>query len=74
MYTIPTLPKIILLVVFLFVGLVAYFVPSIIAVKRDHHNRAPIMIVNILLGWSFIGWVVALAWSLSQTPPKCGAV
>lgn len=50
-----------------------YLIPSIIAVKRSHHNRAPIMIVNILLGWSFIGWVVALAWSLSQTPSKKGA-
>ena len=40
-----------------------YFVPSIIAVKRNHKNHMPIILLNIFLGWSLLGWVAALVWS-----------
>ena len=33
---------------------------------RRHNNKIPILIVNILLGWTFIGWVVALIWSFTS--------
>lgn len=44
-----------------------YVLPTIVAVYRQHHNRVPITLVNILLGWTAIGWVVALIWAF--TPP-----
>ena len=44
----------------------AYFAPSIIASARGHHNLGSIIVINLLLGWTFIGWVVALAMSLSS--------
>jgi hypothetical protein len=44
---------------------VMYFVPSLIAFKRRHHNRAAIAGLNAVLGWTFIGWVVAFVWSLT---------
>ena len=47
--------------------LVAYFLPAVIAVWRSHHNRIAIAAVNVLLGWTFLGWVVALVWSLTAT-------
>lgn len=40
-----------------------YFVPSIIAVKRNHCNQVPIILLNLFLGWLFIPWVVAICWS-----------
>jgi hypothetical protein len=43
----------------------AYFVPTIIAFNRSHHQIGSIVVVNALLGWTVIGWVVALAMSLS---------
>lgn len=46
-----------------------YFAPIFIAAFRRHNNLAPIVIVNFFLGWLFIGWVVALAWSLSDMNP-----
>lgn len=49
--------------------LAAYFLPSVIAIARNHHNGAAITVVNLLLGWTLIGWVAALAWSLTATPP-----
>ena len=59
-----------MLIVFLILGLVAlilYFLPSIIAGLRGHHNTAAIFVLNLLLGWSFIGWVVSLVWACTAT-------
>lgn len=54
-------------------GLLLYLLPSIIAIRRGHHQVGPIVIVNVLLGACFgLGWIVALAWSLSavkRLPP-----
>ena len=43
-----------------------YFVPSIIA--RNKRDFAAIFIVNLLFGWTFIGWIIALIWALSARP------
>lgn len=50
--------------------LVLYFVPTILAVNRDHPNMATICGLNILTGWTLIGWVVTLVWSLTNTITK----
>lgn len=42
-----------------------YMLPSIIAYKRYHNNGACIALVNLFFGWSVLGWLVALIWSLS---------
>lgn len=49
-------------------GLVAallYFLPTIVAFIRGHHSRFGIFLLNFLLGWSGLGWIIALIWSLS---------
>lgn len=43
--------------------LIFYFLPAIVAIARSHHNALAIFILNLLLGWTFLGWVVALAWA-----------
>lgn len=53
---------VILLVLFV-VGFCGYLLPSIVAFNRNHRNKVPIAILNLLLGWTLIGWVVALVWS-----------
>lgn len=53
--------------IFLFV---LYFVPSLIAGQRKHPQRNSISAINIFLGWTLIGWVVALAMSLSHIKEK----
>ncbi|HEY8967502.1 MAG TPA: superinfection immunity protein [Puia sp.] len=50
----------------LFVLLVPYFLPTIIAILRQKTNTGSIFALNLLLGWSLIGWVVALVWALSS--------
>lgn len=42
-----------------------YFIPSMTAWVRSHHQLGPIVVVNVLLGWTFVGWVVALAMACS---------
>jgi hypothetical protein len=44
-------------------GLGLYLLPTYISWQRHHHNAGPIFLVNLLLGWTLVGWVVALAWS-----------
>jgi Superinfection immunity protein len=46
-----------------------YFIPTIVAAARHHHNAIPIILVNVLLGWSCIGWIVALVWSFTSPAP-----
>lgn len=50
------------------IGLVILFVyllPTTIAMIRGHHNTFAIMLLNVLLGWTFVGWVVSLVWSVT---------
>ena len=49
------------------VAMVLYFSPSILAWMRGHHSKWAIIALNILLGWTIIGWVGALIWSLTGT-------
>lgn len=52
-------------------GLLLYFVPSIVAAARRMKNPAPLVVINVFLGWTFVGWVVALAWAVGgQTVPR----
>ncbi|MBQ3021977.1 MAG: superinfection immunity protein [Clostridia bacterium] len=49
--------------VFLALGIFVYFIPSFIANKKQHTQKTGILLLNIFLGWTFIGWVVALIWA-----------
>ena len=41
--------------------LVLYFLPSIVAAARKVTHQGSVIVINLFLGWTFIGWVVALA-------------
>jgi len=57
--------------VILITGLVLYFLPVIIAVTGRQRNAGSVAVVDIFLGWTGIGWVVALAMAVSGvTNPK----
>ena len=47
----------------------AYFLPSIVALCRRHHNAGAIIIVNFLFGWTGLGWLWALVWCAMNPPP-----
>jgi len=38
-----------------------YFLPSLIGTFRSVRNIGSVFVINLFLGWTFIGWVIALA-------------
>ena len=50
-------------------GFVLYFLPSIIAIARSKRDTTSIVLLNLLLGWTAIGWVIALVWAAKQDIP-----
>ena len=55
--------EIALILIILF-GLPIYFVPTIVAAIRGTRNLVAILVLNLLAGWTFLGWVAALVWAL----------
>jgi hypothetical protein len=47
---------------------VAYLLPLIVAMIRKVPNQGSVAVVNIFLGWTFIGWIVALAMAARSVP------
>jgi hypothetical protein len=53
------------IVILFLIGL--YFLPTLIAFSRDHHQKIAILLTNLFLGWSGLGWIAALIWSATAT-------
>lgn len=47
-------------------GMVLYFLPAIVAFMRRHRQRWAILLLDLFLGWSLIGWVAALVWAATS--------
>jgi Superinfection immunity protein len=47
-------------------GFVMYFLPSLIALIRSKRDILAIFLLNLFLGWSVIGWIIALVWAVKQ--------
>jgi hypothetical protein len=47
------------ILVIVLIGL--YFLPVIVGAIRSVPNMGSVIVINFFLGWTFIGWVVALA-------------
>ena len=43
-----------------------YFIPAIVGYSRKKHNKGAILVLNLFLGWTGIGWVVALIWAVAN--------
>jgi Superinfection immunity protein len=50
-------------------GFVLYFLPAIIGFARSKRDAVSILVLNLFLGWTAIGWVIALVWALRQDVP-----
>ena len=53
---------------FLLLGIGLYFLPAIIAAVRHTHNATGILVLNIFLGWTGVGWLVALLLAIFSAP------
>jgi hypothetical protein len=59
---------------FFFAAPALYFLPTIEGKLRDQPNIVPIALVNLFLGWTVIGWVVAMAWGCAARQERVQAV
>ena len=50
--------------IWLLILLVIYFVPTITAIGNKKQDACAIIVLNLFLGWTFIGWVIALIWTM----------
>jgi len=53
-------------IVFLLFILLLYFIPTFAAKGKPQLNS--VLAINFFLGWTLIGWVIALAWAVKQDP------
>jgi hypothetical protein len=65
--------------ILIILGIAVYLLPSFIAWNKK--TGSGVVLLNIFLGWTIIGWIVALIWAVSLTEkypgynyicPKCG--
>jgi hypothetical protein len=52
------------LVIIVIIGIVVYFIPSMVAWNKKH--SAGIIMLNLFLGWTFLGWLASLIWACSD--------
>lgn len=45
------------------VVLVAYCAPTLTAFRREHPHAGVIAVLNLALGWTIVGWAVAMGWA-----------
>ncbi|MGS2761175.1 superinfection immunity protein [Sinomicrobium sp. M5D2P9] len=57
---------VLIFIVLIILGCVFYFLPTIIAILSGKNNAVAIGALNFFLGWTLLGWVVSLVWSLSS--------
>jgi len=51
-----------------------YILPSMLAWKRGSSRRWKITAINVLLGWTVIGWIVSMVLTYAYEPPPAGEV
>ena len=57
-----------LLIAFVVAAFTLYFYPSYVARDRRHQYVEPIFALNLLLGWTVLGWIAALIWAYTRPP------
>jgi len=59
------------ILVLILIGVVAFFIhflPTFVAGSRHVENFWWILLINFFFGWTLIGWILALIWTLNDTP------
>ncbi len=48
------------------VVLILYFIPTAVAYQKKKKNTGAILALNLLLGWTVLGWIIALIWACTE--------
>jgi len=57
-----------IVLIILAVALTVYLLPSVVAWRRRVRDRNSIYVLNVLFGWSLVGWGIAMMWALHRDP------
>ena len=57
-------------ILLIILGLTAYFLPWIIARGRGASNAGYIALLNLLLGWTVLGWIATFIWAVLDRQPE----
>lgn len=55
--------KVTSLIFIIIITVLIYFIPTIVCLIRKHTYKFYIIFLNIILGWTLIGWIASLIWS-----------
>lgn len=55
-----------LIVAICLIALGIYLAPTIVAFKRTQYSRWSILVLNLLAGYTLVGWLIALVWAQSE--------
>ena len=62
------------IIIGIFLMLTLFFIPTGVALIRRHNNFIPILLVNLLLGVTGLGWIIALIWSFTANVQETRSV
>lgn len=54
--------------ILLILAAAVYFLPWLVAWSKRHPNTGAIFALNLLLGWTLLGWIIALVWAFARSP------
>jgi hypothetical protein len=63
------LSQVIILVIALFCVLAFYFLPTIMAIKRQSPHTFVVIMLNIFFGVTLVGWIIAFVLASKQPQP-----
>jgi RsiW-degrading membrane proteinase PrsW (M82 family) len=58
--------------VLIVVGIAMYWLPTFIGYRRKAPNMSGVVVINLFLGWTLVGWVAAFAMALREIPQPQG--
>ena len=50
-------------VILLAIIVLIYLLPTLIAFSREHPQRGLIVILNLIFGWTLLGWILIFLWA-----------
>lgn len=62
--------EVLVISLFVIAAVIGYFLPALIASRRHHQQANAICILNLLLGWTFVGWAVAAVWAFTSVDAR----
>lgn len=52
------------MIIAVILGVLVYVIPTLVAWSMSSKGIRWVAIINVLLGWTVIGWIIALIWAL----------